>query len=137
MKSEPKCPYCGRGMLPEYTPPEDHYYRCLYCKGVQSPARSTPFEAFTAANSRHIQKNPLTLEEMFELIGSGKPFATHCESFEDPITYVNLWIDNKVIEPIGKSISIDKILWDAYGKTWRCWATKPTDEERAAAQWEE
>lgn len=24
-----------------------------------------------------------------------------------------------------------------YGKTWRCWAQKPTDEERAAAKWEE
>lgn len=25
---------------------------------------------------------------------------------------------------------------DDYGKEWRCWATKPTDEERAAAAWE-
>jgi hypothetical protein len=24
-----------------------------------------------------------------------------------------------------------------YGKTWRCWASRPTDEERAAAPWEE
>ena len=23
-----------------------------------------------------------------------------------------------------------------YGKTWRCWISKPTDEERAAAPWE-
>ena len=23
-----------------------------------------------------------------------------------------------------------------YGKTWRCWAEKPTDEERQAAEWE-
>ena len=26
---------------------------------------------------------------------------------------------------------------DEYNKTWRCWATKPTDEEREAAPWEE
>ena len=25
---------------------------------------------------------------------------------------------------------------DKYGKTWRCWAAKPTDEERQAAPWE-
>ena len=23
-----------------------------------------------------------------------------------------------------------------YGKTWRCWGCKPTDEERSAAEWE-
>ena len=25
---------------------------------------------------------------------------------------------------------------DDYGKTWRCWERKPTDEERSAAEWE-
>lgn len=25
---------------------------------------------------------------------------------------------------------------DDYGKTWRCWASRPTDEEREAATWE-
>ena len=25
---------------------------------------------------------------------------------------------------------------DGYGKTWRCWAEKPTEEERKAAEWE-
>lgn len=25
---------------------------------------------------------------------------------------------------------------DNYGKTWRCWERKPTDEERSAAEWE-
>ena len=24
---------------------------------------------------------------------------------------------------------------DDYGKTWRCWSRKPTDEERSAAEW--
>lgn len=27
--------------------------------------------------------------------------------------------------------------YDLYGKTWRCWAEKPTDEERRNAKWEE
>lgn len=25
---------------------------------------------------------------------------------------------------------------ESYGKTWRCWAEKPTEEERKAAEWE-
>ena len=29
-----------------------------------------------------------------------------------------------------------KLMERDYGKTWRCWARKPTDEERAAAVWE-
>lgn len=29
-----------------------------------------------------------------------------------------------------------KLLEIDYGKTWRCWARRPTDEERAAAAWE-
>lgn len=31
-----------------------------------------------------------------------------------------------------KSILLQK---DDYGKTWRCWAEKPTEEERKAAEW--
>lgn len=29
-----------------------------------------------------------------------------------------------------------KLMGTDYGKTWRCWARRPTDEERAAAVWE-
>lgn len=29
-----------------------------------------------------------------------------------------------------------KLFESEYGKTWRCWARRPTDEERAAAVWE-
>lgn len=28
------------------------------------------------------------------------------------------------------------VLYDDYGKTWRCWDREPTDEERSAAEWE-
>lgn len=27
------------------------------------------------------------------------------------------------------------VLYDDYGRTWRCWERKPTDEERSAAEW--
>jgi len=53
--NEPRCPYCGRKMMATYDAPEDHYYRCLYCKGVKSPARTTPKEAWEAA-MRHTER---------------------------------------------------------------------------------
>lgn len=34
------------------------------------------------------------------------------------------------------SPSILSMREDAYGKTWRCWAEKPTEEERKAAEWD-
>lgn len=39
---------------------------------------------------------------------------------------------------IGKRINEKSILLqkDDYGKGWRCWAEKPTEEERKAAHWE-
>lgn len=34
------------------------------------------------------------------------------------------------------AISVMSMREDSYGKTWRCWAEKPTEEERKAAEWE-
>ena len=27
--------------------------------------------------------------------------------------------------------------WDEYGKTWRCWTSRPTDEQRKAVKWDD
>ena len=35
------------------------------------------------------------------------------------------------------AISVISMREDAYGKTWRCWAEKPTEAERKNAKWEE
>ena len=35
------------------------------------------------------------------------------------------------------SLSVLSMREDAYGKTWRCWAEKPTEAERKNAKWEE
>lgn len=29
------------------------------------------------------------------------------------------------------------LLWCSYGKKWRCWSAKPTDEQREAVPWDE
>lgn len=36
---------------------------------------------------------------------------------------------------ITSAVGIQKYEIDDYGKTWRCWAIRPTDEEREAAAW--
>ena len=97
-------------------------------------------EAYAAAIRRPLQK-PLTLKEA-------------CES-EEPCVYMET-IDSDAIEAVrviedGKNaygettyctymLDDDNLNWEAerrYGKTWRCWATKPSEEERSAAKWEE
>lgn len=35
------------------------------------------------------------------------------------------------------AISVLSMREDSYGKTWRCWAEKPTEAERKNAKWEE
>lgn len=36
---------------------------------------------------------------------------------------------------IASAAGIQKYEIENYGKTWRCWASRPTDEEREAAAW--
>jgi hypothetical protein len=75
---------------------------------------------------------------------------------DDPvwIEYVHTFMDMEVIKIytvdyfesrffvdgtlIGERIKEKSMLLkkDDYGKTWRCWAEKPTEEERKAAPWE-
>lgn len=40
---------------------------------------------------------------------------------------------------LGMSEPSGRMVWyklDDYGKTWRCWTARPTDEQRKAARWE-
>lgn len=30
-----------------------------------------------------------------------------------------------------------QIKWDNYGRTWRCWTARPTEEQRKAAKWDD
>lgn len=38
-------------------------------------------------------------------------------------------------QEIGNKLELDYLTMD-YGKLWRCWAEKPTEEERMAVEWE-
>ena len=55
-----------------------------------------------------------------------------------------VWLDD-VEEPSNTGWTYSHIICDwlhgfderTYGKEWRCWSRKPTDEERKAAKWDE
>lgn len=32
--------------------------------------------------------------------------------------------------------SLKHLRWEDYGKTWRCWTSRPSDEQRKAVKWE-
>lgn len=41
---------------------------------------------------------------------------------------------------LGMSEPSGRMVWyklDDYGKTWRCWTARPTDEQREAAKWDD
>lgn len=79
---------------------------------------------------REMQK-PLTVEELQE--------DTVCwyEERNDNIVPVEIVRCTSFIGMyfIGWDVRIEEKKWE-YGKTWRCWAEKPTEEERKAAEWE-
>ena len=75
----------------------------------------------------------LTLEEVLQAIKDCK--TLWIEDEEDPTnTGIDPGCDN-VRYWLNKTAIKDEIR-ACYGKTWRCWAEKPTEEERKAAEWE-
>ena len=56
-----------------------------------------------------------------------------------PLFISILWLTDDVkdfeLELMGKSKKAF-MLSKEYGKTWRCWSAKPTDEQRKAVKWE-
>lgn len=76
----------------------------------------------------------LTLEEVLQAIKDCKTLWIEDEEEPtntgiDPGCYVvRYWLNKTVIKDEIRA---------CYGKTWRCWAENPTEEERKNAKWEE
>ena len=80
-------------------------------------------------------QKPLTVEEATGTLDivwfeQKHGYATHPCDAVIAIDCVNV-----SMATIGYSLRTLRPIKD-YGKTWRCWAEKPTDEERMAAEWE-
>lgn len=80
------------------------------------------------------QQKPLTVEELIKL---PEVVYVECTFFEE--LHVALPFCLKTIEVPCVGLQFDRyfehFLLDKYGKTWRCWAERPTDDEREAAEW--
>ena len=148
MSDKVLCPYCGpwnghpEGVEMDLTPIKvsgayareyiGYIFICPECDSY-SPQKKIREETRAAAMRRFkpMQK-PLTIDEM--------------KSIEPPYP---LWTEGKttgiLLPDILCAATNDVAVhfrvfgeWvEMYGKTYRCWRTRPTDEERAAADWKE
>lgn len=127
------CPYCGAEMkLDRY---DDgyvfgaSYYVCVEC-GSTSPTANTDAAALSAAQARYLPPNrPLTLEEVKGLE-------------RDDMGYAIAWTENRRDEenhpwPYVEADCVPKFAeyFEDYGKEYRVWLRKPTQEEMDAAGW--
>lgn len=79
---------------------------------------------------KEMQK-PMTVEELFLL-----PDVVYVEFsyFDDVYAALPERYDKQTIDLMMRGESC-RFLLKGYGKTWRCWAKRPTEEERKAAEW--
>ena len=87
------------------------------------------------------KQKPLTLDELKEIYSMRED---HVWPFErkPPYLYLDSSIEKNDHLWISWAITVDFLVdgykqytAENYGKTWRCWADKPTEEERMAAEW--
>lgn len=133
-KPAPHCPYCGTPMVGEERIEGADWYECYKC-GATAPTEGTEQAAYTAAMQRYAEPNRvLTLDEIKELravwvedishgIAPAIVFPTDSKNYSCVVADYdasddNVWFDNA-----------------EYGKHWRCWLRKPTQEERETVPW--
>ena len=148
MENKPTCPYCGSPMYKRIIPFVDGAWGGKYDCGNSKCGISSPYVesynqnecrklAYEAALKRPLQK-PIPPLEIFQnhyqipcwLERRGEIRISPEVLDKDSVGYFGkidsrIWIDYKKMKP------------EEYGKTWRCWRTRPTNEELEAAAWEE
>ena len=129
-KPSPRCPYCGGEMEHIYgCTLEKHYYICSKCSAI-SPAKGGELESYTAAMQRWQEPNvPLTLGELIE--------------YSKNLSNAPIWYEYRGLSEVGCWVNVEVVKdsycdcsEDEYGKQWRFWHHKPTQEEREAVPWE-
>ena len=115
-KVTPKCPYCGTEMVlrdwHDVFFGKGNFYECV-C-GAKSPIKVSHDEACAAAMRRWVEPNRVLAWEEF------------------------LALPDKMLvcrEYRGDERYSPRHMWEGYGKTWRAWLRRPTDEERASTPW--
>lgn len=144
------CPWCGAEMYACYSRGRvlwecrdyyDAHLRCTKC-GAQGPFESwnTAEGAKEAARAAAMRRytpplKPMTRQEL------PRVYLMPCwiERIGEK-AYPDL-LDKNSVGFFGKFENLnarerDYLLYTNYGRTWRCWARRPTDDERSAALWE-
>lgn len=149
MNNTPKCPYCGDRMeihvLPRTTEPEffSAWYQCVTC-GSASPrieiignmSNDKIKERLQAESSRRVEpKNRvLTLEELKVYTGflwSENRYGLF--DYEGEPAFV----EKDFMYAGNGNVDLRQDISNTYGKNWRCWLRKPTNEEMEGTPWEE
>lgn len=150
-KPAPRCPGCGEEMRLQQgdvgAPWEWSFYRCAQC-GWTGPADHKPEAAYTAAMQRYVEPNRvLTLgevqnlayvryEQKHILVVEYRAIIKGAENVFRPCVIANERLRMVEIWEIYNGASMTLMEKSMYGKRWRCWLRKPTQEEREAAPWE-
>lgn len=145
------CPYCGAEMGTEWSRVKifdewkdlyDAHRRCVKC-GAQGPfVRAQTLEAAReAARAAALRRytpplRPMTLEEAtrteenvwYEFSGSTHIARINCVKNPEIKVYTEIYT---LLQGSAWLVTSD-----LYGKTWRCWPRKPTEEEMRNAEWE-
>lgn len=147
------CPFCGQ---PPHMDKHEIFCDCgakiefpLYQWGVSDKAREgfPTYEqakecAIEAWNSRaEPPTKPLTLAQFTEIYSTREnhvwpfdalPPQLFLESAieKNDFCWISWGVARTIFEQGYRAYSVD-----SYGKKWRCWTRKPTDEERRAAAW--
>ena len=120
---------------------------CFILRPDKDPAAVKALQAYAAATENKVlaadlfawvgkpMQKPMTLDELFPGGIERSPDVMWIEFKEQHS--LDVWKPAYSGEDFVywfNQINYEK---DRYNKTWRCWISKPTDEERAAAPWEE
>lgn len=136
MRKEPICPYCGCEML---YPAMGCQYECPHC-GSKGPDSNDPEEAYVETVQRY--EPPAKLLTWEEAITDDFYLEQRGDEYVD-MALNTLAMSTDGPEPglkdcihfVTHSEEDVQLMRVDYGKTWRCWPRRPTEEERRAAAW--
>lgn len=150
MNNTPKCPGCGADMELMHLCNAAFCYVCTKC-GWDSPTGIDSESAFRMAMRRAEPKNRvLTLEEVRNAEKDTFDIAIHWLELKfEPYKYegkettcaifaVSMYFDDETDDVLYSSADMPDyyLRKKEYGKKWRCWLRKPTEEEMEGTPWE-
>lgn len=106
---------------------------CFILKPDSDPAAVKALQAYAAAT-----ENKVLAADLYAWVGKPmqKPL-THKEAEDLLQSGVRVWTEERGYYEEPEGVNSGYLETEGYGTRWRCWASEPTDEERAAAPWEE